>query len=607
MLKRILPPALAMLLCCALLWGLLPHLGTASVLDGLDTEAGDVDEWKNVIAYVPLDDRTDNMEDVIYLAEASGYRIVLPEGDSYRTRLDGQGLNSNGTQYGDREALLTWVREMDEQGCDLFLLSLDQLFSGGLVNSRAMSKGQELCFEDGTVMTEAEAFDAFILTLAEDEENRVYLFDSVLRLASTVGYGGFGEEEYYALREYGMVARPALSGQMLTLENIFANYAYAADGETLAEEALGDTTYRSLLTEEVLADYLGARQRKLTLTDHVIRALQTSGQGRIQLIIGIDDSSNAANIQYNELSYIEQALGGSGCLMTGLDSLARLLVGRIAQDSYGCRVKAAVRYFGGGEALSSSEYDRYNLRETVDFHMDFYGAEEVSPEEAELQILVMTAPAEEEKKARYCEELVSALEDNQSRNIPTVLIEASNNAYGETLEELLFARVDFAKLLAFAGKYDQAVVTGVGFAMGFSRYLYLRYAGEQTESCDEAHVRQIANALALSYAYILHTRYELNLYIQSLGYNYNNILPDRRSGELIQEKLNELFFAACVPIQENLSGGRVLTSLRPAAEKQVSAVRFSDVYFPWGRTFEISFTVGVDSLIPAEDGAAQQP
>ncbi|MGM9663149.1 MAG: DUF4127 family protein [Oscillospiraceae bacterium] len=604
MLKRILPPALAMLLCCALLWGLLPHLGTAGVLEGLDVEANGVDEWKNVIAYVPLDDRTDNMEDVIYLAEASGYRIVLPEGDSYCTRLDGQSLNSNGTQYGDREALFTWVREMDEQGCDLFLLSLDQLFSGGLVNSRAMSRGEDLRFDDGSVMTEEEAFDAFILSLTEDEDNRVYLFDSVVRLASTVGYGGFGEEEYYALREYGMVARPALSGRMLTLENIFANYPYAADGETPAEDALGDDTYRDLLTEEVLEDYLGARRRKLTLTDHVIRAVKESGQGRIQLIVGIDDSSNTANIQYNELNYIEQALDGSGCLMTGLDSLARLLIGRIAQEDYGCRVKAAVRYFGGGEELSSSEYDRYNLRETVDFHMDFYRAEEVSPQEAELQVLVMTAPAEEGKKAQYCEELVSALEYNQARSIPTVLIEASNNAYGETLEEMLFERADFAKLLAFAGKYDQAVVTGVGFAMGFSRYLYLRYAGEQTEGCDRAHVRQIANALALSYAYILHTRYELNLYIQSLGYNYNNILPDRRSGELIQEKLNELFFAACAPIGENLSGDSVLTSLRPAAEKQVSSVRFSDVYFPWGRTFEVSFTVEVGPLTAPENSAA---
>ena len=123
--------------------------------------------WKNVIAYVPLDDRTDNMEDVVYVAEASGYRVVMPEGDIYCTKLDGQPLNANGTQYGDRAALMEWVREMDKQGCDLFILSLDQLFSGGLVSSRAMYGENDLTFADGTVMTETEAFDKYIYSLAK--------------------------------------------------------------------------------------------------------------------------------------------------------------------------------------------------------------------------------------------------------------------------------------------------------------------------------------------------------------------------------------------------------------------------------------------------------
>ena len=148
-----------------------------SALESLDTSMEDVRDWDKVIAYVPLDDRTDNMEDVVYLAEASGYQLVLPDGDIYCTKLDGQEPNSNGTQYGDREALMAWVREMDQQGCDLFLLSLDQLFSGGLVNSRSVSGDFPLTFDDGTTMTETEAFDAFILSLAEDPDNRIYLFD----------------------------------------------------------------------------------------------------------------------------------------------------------------------------------------------------------------------------------------------------------------------------------------------------------------------------------------------------------------------------------------------------------------------------------------------
>lgn len=588
--KRFLCAAFMVLLCCALA-AALPRRSHAG--DMPETSIPEMaDPWDHVIAYVPLDDRTDNLENVIYLAEAAGYQIVLPpERDSYRSALDGQPCNANGTRYGDREALFDWVREMDEKGCDRFLLSLDQLFSGGLVNSRSMTEGRPLSFSDGSIMSETEAFDARILSLLEDGENRIYLFDSVIRLASTVGYNGFGIEEYYALRKYGMAARPVLSDDELTLENIFAAYPYAADGATPAEDLPENSGYRHLLTEEVLRDYRSARERKLRLTDHVIRALNECGSDRIRLLIGIDDSSNTENIQYNELRYIEKRLDGNIQLLAGLDGLARLLVARIAQDDCGMTIKAAVRWFGGTEDAASSEFDRYTLRETVERCLALFDMTLTGPEEAELQFLVMTAPRDAGRKAEYQEALLTALEENQRRRIPTVLIESSADAYGDRLEQALLEWIDFAQLLGFAGKYDQANVTDAGFAMGVSRYLALACRTGADDAQDIAHVRQMANSMALSYAYSLNSRHELNLYILSLGLDPNNILTGRQTDELIREKLNELFLAACAPVEENLSGGRVLSSLSPCRTEKVENVRISDACFPWGRTFEISFAV----------------
>lgn len=574
----------------ALLWGYLPPKQASPVTASLQTGAETVEEWKNVIAYVPLDDRTDNMEDVVYLAEASGYRVVMPEGDVYCTKLDGQTPNQNGTPYGDREALFTWVREMDEAGCDLFVLSLDQLFSGGLVNSRSVSQAWPLTFPDGTRLTEEEAFREYILSLSRDPDNRVYLFDSVVRLSPTVGYRGFDVEEYYGLREYGMVARPELTGEALTMENIFAAYPYAADGVTPAEDALGSDKFRSAITPEILEEYLGVRRRKLTLLDGVITAMESAPGGQIQLLIGIDDSSNTTNIQYNELSYLQKRLGPDTALMAGLDSLARLLVGRIAQERYDYSVQASVRYIGGTEERPSSEFDRYTLSEVVDLHMDLFRARRTAEEDAELQILIMTAPDVPEKAADYCEELVSRLEENLKHRVPTVLIEASNDAYGDALEQALLARVPFGELVAFAGKYDQANVTGAAFAMGFSRYLYLRCCEEKSDGCDLAQVRQMANSMLLT-EYILHARTPLNQFIQKLGVNYNNILAAPGDRRRIQGKLEELLAGDTERVCANLSGADMLTDLDPWGEKTVDTVSVSDLYFPWNRTFELSFTV----------------
>ena len=166
-----------------------------------------------VIAYVPLDDRPDNVGRVRYLAESLGYTLNMPERDLYRTALDGQPRNTNGTPYGDRAKLYEWVLEQEAAGCDRYILFTDQLLSGGLVNSRHIShtgSHPSITLSDGTELTEQGLLENLLTALAADEHNQVWLLDSVMRLAPTCGYDGFGLDEYNALREYGMQPRPEL-------------------------------------------------------------------------------------------------------------------------------------------------------------------------------------------------------------------------------------------------------------------------------------------------------------------------------------------------------------------------------------------------------------
>ena len=108
-----------------------------------------------------------------------------------------------------------YVLEQEEQGCDRYILFLDQLLSGGLVNSRHISGKNPVTLSDGTVLTEMELLDQLMTTLAADKKNRVWLLDTVMRLAPTCGYDGFGIEEYNNLREYGMQPRPELTEEEL--------------------------------------------------------------------------------------------------------------------------------------------------------------------------------------------------------------------------------------------------------------------------------------------------------------------------------------------------------------------------------------------------------
>ncbi len=68
------------------------------------------------IAYVPLDDRPDNVERVAYLAESLGYALEMPETVLYRTRLDHQPKNFGSLQRGEPWSLYTWVLEQEAAG-----------------------------------------------------------------------------------------------------------------------------------------------------------------------------------------------------------------------------------------------------------------------------------------------------------------------------------------------------------------------------------------------------------------------------------------------------------------------------------------------------------
>lgn len=584
----------AVVLLTVLLLVLLPkHGGDAEQGTQWDKNRELPDTWDHVIAYVPLDDRTDNIDNVIYLAEASGYRVVMPETDLIHTSLDGQEKNSNGTQYGDREKLLMWVREMDEKGCDLFLLSLDQLLSGGLVNSRALSESLPLEFDHGS-MSEIQAFDEFVMALGQDKNNRVYMFDSVMRLASTVGYQGYDYAEYTAIRTYGRAARPELTGDKLTKENIYAAYKFGADGVSPAVDSVEDGELRAILTDEVIDNYLAARQRKLDILDHVMSELREKNDGRFRLLVGIDDSSNTANIQTSELAYISENLDENSSLVSGLDCLARTLVGIMARDEYGYGVKTYVSYFGGTEDLPSSEYDSCTVRETADIYMKLFGAQYADEEDAELQVVIMTKPADDSRKEEYCNALIEKLKANGKRNIPTVFIESSNTVYGKPLEDAVTENAELAELVGFSGKYYQANVVGSGFAMGFSRYMYLKSCDHRSVECDAAHLKQLTLSLELSYAFAINSRDQINSFVDGLGYNYNNILWNEGDKTAILNKTAELMNYYGAPLLENLRGGDVICSLEPFETRQIESLAISDYYMPWDRSFEISFNIDVN-------------
>jgi len=565
--------------------------------DPTDAEVWDTppDEEK-VIAYVPLDDRPDNEERVIYLAESLGYVLEMPERDLYHTALDGQPQNANGTQSGDRAALYEWVMEQEQQGCDRYVLSMDQLLSGGLVNSRAMFNHEDISFlEEGgrlVTMTEYAMMGSLLSTLAEDPENRVWLLDSVMRLAPTVGYQGGTLEEYNALRAYGAEPRPELTGAELTLGGIEENYVLGSHGQLLEPETYG-------LTDAWMAEYLAARSRKLELSHTMMETVAGSGMDHVRVLIGIDDSSEENSIQKNEIAYLRSLLREEDALLSGVDDLAFKAVAKLYLEELdwdGANV--CIRYFGGTEELPACAYDYKPLTEIVAEHFDFFGLTETAADQSDLMLLVLTQPVDETKKATYYEQLIKELKNCQENTqSPVMLIDAGNARYGTAFHKALTEEAELGWLLSYAGALDMAIVTGTALSHGVARYARLKLDYEhKTQISERAFLRTLADSVLKDFCYRHVVRSEVTAYARdTLGGVADNFWNPGIDRAALLELLERRMAEETAPVIKNLERSNFINELPEGkgeySERGWGGIALDNYRYPWDRAFEMSMDI----------------
>lgn len=551
------------------------------------------------LAYVPLDDRPDNAERAEYLAESLGYELLMPATGLYATKLDGQPLNSNGEQSGDRAALYEWVLEREEEGCDRYILSLDQLLSGGLVGSRALAGENPVTLSDGGTLTETQLLDNLLAALSRDGNNHVWLLDSVMRLAPTVGYGGFGLNEYAALRAYGAAKRPHLEGDGLRVDRITADYRLGIDG--------GELTVQSAepLPTGALEQYLAARERKLRLGARLLDALDDGAHGNFHVLIGVDDSSAEDSIQKNEIAYFSAHLREGDWLLSGVDDLAFKAIAALYLRDCGWEgAKAALRYIGGLESEPACAYDYQPLDVLVDRHLEFFNLQKLSGTKgADLQILVLTAPAEPARTGDYAWALVNALEENRKNRLPTILIDASNDAYGTIIHDALTEQSELSMLLAYAGFLDMAIVTGTALSHGVARYAWLTHAPdpEKDGAANTAFVKALSDGVIKDFAFRNTVRNDLYAYVRDeLGGSPDNFYrPEIDRAAVLSELEGDMAISAA-PVLENFGGGKILTSLSPWAEEPCGALTVSGYRFPWNRVFEIGMDIHRETAPPQD-------
>lgn len=494
-----------------------------------------------VIGYIPLDNRPVNDQRPIYQIESAGMKILMPEEHLFATRLDGMTKNPNGTTFGDREKLLEWMKE-NEENCDIFVVSLDQLLSGGLVSSRALTN------EDLTL--EYEIVD-YLSELSERKP--LYVFDTVMRLASTVNYNGMQMNEYNQFRSYGQKERKTLVGDELTIENIYNGYRYDKNGNKISTP----------LSEEQLKNYHNSRIRKLKLIDRLLK----NSDNIKYCYIGVDDSSPNKSIQTNEISYIMNLIGENGTLFCGTDELGMMAVAKAYSDFWNASAKIKVTYYGGHENEYADSFDFDTLRVNVEKHIVSLGGKIVT-DDADVELLVLTRDCSYNASVN----LITKWKRNEIKGIKTIVIDASNTEHNFNV---LLEDIPLKYTLGYSCWGTAGNAMGISLAMGYTRYLYLENEQNKTVAADEAFAKGLVFAFVKDMSYCRSARSSLNkftpeaieFHLMRTDYKYNAPLV---ISKLVGEKL----------ISDN--DGNTFT---------IPKINLTDFTAPFERQYEIRFQI----------------
>ena len=491
------------------------------------------------VAYVPLDNRPVNKERVIYLAQSANVELLMPDEVLYRTALDDMPPNKDGSTLGNRQRLLEWLKLADKE-CDHFIISLDQMTSGGLVGSRW------LCNEDLTL--EYSIIDA-VLKLGES--NTVYLFDTVMRLASTVGYHGYGLEEYTATRTYGEQARKELADDALTVDNIIDAYPYGQNGELIVSE----------LSASELDRYHAARARKLRLADYVLRRME----GKIGFFyIGVDDSSPKSTIQTNEINYINSLRGENSTLGSATDEIAMCCLARMINELYGINVAVNVTFFGSGQNKPADSFDVGSLAESVSSHLEALWADKAKNSDNFLDVLCLTRESSDNER----EALIERLKHDQNKKIPTVLIDVSGTP--ELLAKMLIAdsSVDLCRIFGYSSWNTASNAIGIALSQGVSRYGYLQSVARSSQ-------------------------YAANGFLRSLTFSFIKDISYKCFHPDLDGFMTDVYPCSADDVLSRINSGRVITSLNGYKTDPHAEISISDLRYPWNRTFEATFDIKI--------------
>ena len=512
-----------------------------------------------VVSYVPVDDRPIYTTRIQYLADSFGIKLKMPDNKYYKTYV-GEGENSYpnySTKYGNPDKIAKWLEDQEDAGCDYYIISLDQMFSGGIVGSSYLTDDDMKIYGNGV-----KASKKVITKLLEDENNHIYFIDSVMGLSVESGFMDFTEEDKQMLLGYTSQSRKELKGDDLTISKIADHYGVDSSGNSIPTDNMN---------LDKLSRYLSARERKLKYSEYIINTIHSSGNKNAHIYYGISDSgASSYNIQRNDVDYILYFANKNHVdvpILDGVSTMTQYAFSDMLLDSVSKKLKVKVTYYGDyNQAIDSSDYTYGGYLAAL---LDNLSIRQVE-ENPDFEILVYTNNQYEvrEEKARS---LTIHYLENIREHIPTVIMNDASIMEDQILINYLSDydtnQVPMGYLIGYSNWNRFVDSSKIALAEGITRSLYLLGEGDSAD-CDKGYVKVMAESFIEDMAYLPFNKDTLDVDVTATNMTEN-----------------------AKKIIANLQAGNYISSIKPYSESGIRSVGAYNYNYPWNRVEELDFDV----------------
>ncbi len=498
-----------------------------------DGDNGTYETYTNSIVYVPVDDRPVNTDRILALADTMNMELIMPDQRFYQTVIAAYTSDTEVDCYGDSRAIAEYLLEMYYSGYRNFIISLDQLYSGGLLSSRVIT---DEISEETIIYCQG-----VLKTLLSDPDNTIILIDSILRLATSADYFGYDLITSNATRAYGMQSRATVDFSEMTIDNYEDYFQSVIDNYTTCNSSLTTGT----MLEET---YLAVRQRKLGLAVDTL-FLVANASADVTLYSGIDDSSSSDDIQTNEIAYLNQLAQILSIdkfdIQSGIDEYAALTLVCLAEKiSSAYQIPTVATHVYGSLSNAADQYTAETADAVLTNKMNILGVTESAT--ADIVLLVFSKNGDiEAAMAEYI--------SNMQNGIYTIVLDLTSATFGlELLDN--FSGLSIQYLLAYSSWGTTANRIGLSLAEGIGHYLALQ-EGNMTDD-------------------------------QRVGY---------ATGLVYDVLIDLVYRAQCNrTIDVNaLASTTAMFSGKAIADFTIGTIRLAGISLPWNRSFEVRLKIDI--------------